>query len=1295
MPRTRNSFASCMVQDIDPNRQSPNSYRHALNGRVRFIEPADSNLSFEEKTKLGNTLAFTNDKGNIKIVSLCPNYIICGSVEVQNELIIFSTNGINSEIGVLTIVEAKPTPVATYKTLFNDKNDPNNDRLSFSSLSQYSIEAEISIESNEIRRIYWVDGKNELRCANLELFYSNKTTRTPYHNTQTCGATITYPKALSVHQMSANADITLGKIKYQSRISGSLLSGTYQLFYQLITEDGHHSNVSPLTKPLMHHAEAIVTENHHKVRMGASGITTPYGIQFTIQGIDTRWSYIRVGYAFSATDAIAEEIVFFTRRPIMGAYMTFDLTKNGGQSITQTYLNARTQWPLNPQTLGIFRQKLFVGGFKLPNQPQATLTNFNIQPTFRLMDADQTAMPQFATENDPITNTTPQTNTVVTIQNFVGNTETYTIANDYANYKGIQFSHLFDGWWRGAPADLGIVVFDRKGNPLFVQPLPAYTTPEQYQNAHLTALQNNRYHLRIMGLSLSGITFNHNDIFDQNGKLLISGFSIVRLRKQSPIRFQGVVVPAVRGSDLKNSTVRRKNSNFFNNLFENAEKQAKYLLLSTQSLPIWKNRFEPNYQIDGLRYAPGLTNDLSEPYSNFTTRDYFHEPYTFTIHAPDVMVEEAFPTPTETHRLKAVAGAHAAIPATPVREIAQNRNQYYTKNYKTGEVTSETKLGSETRLSLAIYHDEFEKTYLKYDVDRKDQPEHYFHTITAADIVANGQFRANLLATRSVIAKAKDWRHVDVIDPTNDTDSSLLIVNYIIPDGLNQGSTNLEAQEYDSIGHFQPITQTILNQTARTTNAQGEPVTYTFNGIELYGGGCYTNFIDFTRLYPLWMKTNDNDSDVDIGYGLSHIVPLESKYNFAMRYGRTFAANASQARLTLQNQNLKRFWNGIMRQQPEDWNINSCLLNNTKINRYYPQVPNTTLRFDLPTGILWTNPKILNETDDTYRKLLPANISDVDGAMGPITGFGKLFDYLYIFQTEGYSRARIDERAALANVNGENVYLGTGEAFAGADYISRTHGMTYRNTLGKLRNALYFLDIAQGCLNRHSQAGHEKLSDLYARHDTFTEACKLLSYASPQIPKIIIQGDELHNDVYICLQLPNGNYLSTIFNEDLNAFTADINFQPRILAKLNRYLLAVPMAKGNDIYLHHYGKRGQYFGVYYPTILQFVIQAETLKANYFDNLLLHINKEGHTKIKTIRIASHNPAGQAHTLTRATDNRIKYLEGSLRLPLRQNTHTKGPLLAEAILITIEIANDPQSTQVVISAADVDFRPSFRQ
>ncbi len=1267
MPRTRNSFNSGMVQDVDPNRQRPDTYRHALNGRIRFVEPYDTTLPYEERVKYGNSFAFINDKGTEDLLSICPGYTITGSAEVDNELVLFSTNGTYSEIGVVTIQEAA-APTATYKTLYNDRNDPNGKRLNFSQDPRFCIEARVSIESELNRRVYWVDGRNELRCINLELLFSNRSTRVPYHTNQSCGATVSYPKHLSVHQFNASSDITFGRIKYQERIPGRAKSGAFHLFYQLITKDGHHSAVSPITAPFLHHGETLVPQNHHKVKMGASNVVTNFGFRFTVEGIDTRWTDIRVGYAYATTDVVFDEIVFFNRTEITGTTMSFSLTRHGGVNVTAAYLNAKTVFPINPATLGIHKKKLFVGGFQLPVQPQVQLDTFNISPVYRFMDADETGYPTFSSENDVLTNSSPKT-TTVTVRNFEGNNEVYQITGDYANYKGVQWSHLFEGWWRGDNADLGVVVYDLKGNTLFVQPLPSYTTPQQYENAHLTAINGGKYQLRILGLNVSGITFRHQDIFDGNGRLLISGFSIVRLKNNSQIKFQGIVVPAVRG--LKTTCVK-----------QNGSTPSEFLYNSTMPLPLLYNDFEASHEItEGKRLKKGEESQrwISEPVTSDRCREFFHEPYTFTIHAPDVMVEGAAPEVNETHRLKLVASCHTIDAVNPFRELSGNTKQYYVKQYKTSSVEGQIAMGNETRLSLLFYHNEFDKTYEVYDPDRKEEDKHYFHSSLKGRLP--GLWVRSLLATGSMIAKAKDWKYVDVVDTQSNTTTSAQIVNYIVPQGLNTGSTNLAAQEYVSIGHFQPITESLLNQVRVGNN-------YTFNNIELYRGGCYANFVDMTRLYPMWY--NEGDSD----YSISHIVPLESVINYAMRYGRSFAANAAQARMTLLNNSLNRYYNGIMRQQPEDWGINRVLVNKRTTNTYAPQPANTTLRYDLPASFVWSNTKLSNEADDQYRKLLPGNFGDVDGLYGKITGMATLFDFLYIFQESGYSRARIDERAALSNQNGLAITLGTGEAFSGVDYVSELNGMTYRGGLGRLKNALYWMDVRAGLLCRHSQAGFEPISDIYGRHDTFSETCRLVSFIT-QVPRIIIVGHDYHNEVYVSIDLPGAPYLTTTFDESINAFTDDYNFQPGFMGKLNNYLLSAPINKGNNLHLHHYGARGRYYGAYQNTFLMFAVQGDVLNPNYFDNLLIHMNEAGAKKLKSIRVASINPSGQLHNIDLTLDPRKRYIDGSLRLPLREMTHLKSAVVSQGVYITIEVINDEQNVPVLISAVDTDYRVVYKR
>ena len=147
-------------------------------------------------------------------------------------------------------------------------------------------------------------------------------------------------------------------------------------------------------------------------------------------------------------------------------------------------------------------------------------------------------------------------------------------AQDYTNYKGTQWEHLYKSRMRADTYPFALVLFDRKGQPSFAQHITDYTMPAQWNNVYTdsrlggittgavgnvgdymitnntpnsTALvldntpQGNNICPVILGMQFSGIDLT-DVLFDEYGNLQISGFAIVAMPRYGSVIGQGLLL---------------------------------------------------------------------------------------------------------------------------------------------------------------------------------------------------------------------------------------------------------------------------------------------------------------------------------------------------------------------------------------------------------------------------------------------------------------------------------------------------------------------------------------------------------------------------------------------------------------------------------------------------------------------------------------------------------------------------------------------------------------------------------
>lgn len=593
MPAQRdlNNFSKGMVQDVDILNQPKGSYRYSLNGDL--IYNPDGTFSWENER--GTTLSFTVAP---RAGADAAKYIPLGYARTNAFIILLSVRQDfgASEIGIIGIDSVGN---GSYKTLFNDQDDPSGEFLNFAN----EIEAKIIYESDQCIRVYWVDGVKDNSNPPRSFTFSYDRTIGASNNVAAYS-----PVTTSVFEMDQKADSYIGIIKYVQRIGGNLRSGVYQYAYRLVTSDGYKTPWYGLTRTIMLPTDIPNPTNWHEYEFDGSDEDTINGNQIEVKGIDTRYKSIEVVYIHSTTDVGALGAAVFVDTKISGTSMVFNHVSMKGEPIEPEEVVQVLTTISAAQTVNHKRDTLYLGNIReeaVNVDINTVLSGLTITPIFREMRDDELAYNGNAV-GGLITNQGLKTGTT-TKRFHQTHTEDYQIVSDYVNYKGTQIENLYEGYFRDETYRLGIVFFSKKGTPSFVYHLADIKMPSMYDTAYswqridedgnitsfsgnvgqipvlttngsdlgVTAvfwnpiidtdlgvydnnplfngdipgtdledaivpdLQGVLNFLRVMGLEIGGI----NLVSEQSN---LAGFQIVRVKRDATILCQGLIMPCVR-----------------------------------------------------------------------------------------------------------------------------------------------------------------------------------------------------------------------------------------------------------------------------------------------------------------------------------------------------------------------------------------------------------------------------------------------------------------------------------------------------------------------------------------------------------------------------------------------------------------------------------------------------------------------------------------------------------------------------------------------------------------------------
>lgn len=235
MANIENTFIEGMRKDIDKSLMSNKSYLDATNFRLLTTEGSTTG-SLENVRGMKSLISGGGDtiRAGQKIIGYC---------EIRSYVVLFTTSNVTadpaSEVGnrscIYKLELNTDTEAQTALTLLYDDNLNNGGGyLNFS--TYYPIKAIGRYETSAIQKVYWTDGYNNVRYANVAEYLTT--------NGAAYGGP---PHFFSVDKFEFQPHFAFSKPSVYASTSGSLAPGVVQYAYQLYKLNGAETVISPLS----------------------------------------------------------------------------------------------------------------------------------------------------------------------------------------------------------------------------------------------------------------------------------------------------------------------------------------------------------------------------------------------------------------------------------------------------------------------------------------------------------------------------------------------------------------------------------------------------------------------------------------------------------------------------------------------------------------------------------------------------------------------------------------------------------------------------------------------------------------------------------------------------------------------------------------------------------------------------------------------------------------------------------------------------------------------------------------
>lgn len=282
---------------------------------------------------------------------------------------------------------------------------------------------------------------------------------------------------------------------------------------------------------------------------------------------------------------------------------------------------------------------------------------------------------------------------------------------------------------------------------------------------------------------------------------------------------------------------------------------------------------------------------------------------------------------------------------------------------------------------------------------------------------------------------------------------------------LQYGGPSFEARSTDQylyIGHHQ-----------LTLNA---PTTYNLE-TEIYGGDTYVNYYD-NEYIERYVADVQNPVELFKPWGTNKLSvaacgPVESAVNTNWRSGRIWAKDRQSSDMgdyALNSRVVEPIWN-----QEDD--VQNKFFAEDFLAQFVEEHP----------AMLWASKvKINGELVDSWRNFPIANKKDVDGIHGPINRILSFKDNLLFYQDKAFGIAALDERSIIQDQTGQSLVLGEGGVFPDYRYVSTNTGTVHQFSVIDTENAVYHYDARLKKFMKFD-GGIQPLSDLAGLSSFFAE----------------------------------------------------------------------------------------------------------------------------------------------------------------------------------------------------------------
>lgn len=392
----------------------------------------------------------------------------------------------------------------------------------------------------------------------------------------------------------------------------------------------------------------------------------------------------------------------------------------------------------------------------------------------------------------------------------------------------------------------------------------------------------------------------------------------------------------------------------------------------------------------------------------------------------------------------------------------------------------------------------------------------------------------------------------------------------------------------------------------------------------IYGGSSYedktrTTYVkigDYTKIGNNSVQI-DNAGDVYVhNFKIARIVKTDSEVLDDQTLQLTEIINfPAESEVDLKNRSDKSLFQWDAEFQPS---YDSYFKYNTVYSQQPTLVNSTSLDFTFrlvkgyDTRIQATKVKTPNESVDSWTDVLENEFIDLNGKYGPINGLVTYKDTVYAFQDKAISIVNINPRIQVQGNDGVGIELGIGDVLYDYKYITNRSGSINKWSIVPGKKGIYYYDALNRAVGRVPDGTEILLTDLKGMHSFFNTNYDydLLKVDNPVLSSGAVFGvDNYNSDVYMTL-LQGDKSFTWLFSEIVDEFVDLKTYKPSRYVNNGEKLL-IPASTNNTLWEQYAGEYNNFFGVTEDSYITFMMNPAPTEFNSTTFDTLEFNSEAY------------------------------------------------------------------------------------